>query len=71
MKDKFMMIRATEEEKALANTKAKELGMSLSFFIRHLVRQWGETSQDKREGLLGRLSNWLAIRLARLPFFRG
>jgi len=40
MKNKFMMIRATEEEKNIANAKAQELGMNLSSFVRFLIRQW-------------------------------
>jgi len=47
MKDKFMMIRATEEEKLIATSKARDLNMNLSAFVRFLIRDWD--SPEKRQ----------------------
>lgn len=57
MKNKFMMIRATEEEKNLAQLKAQEMGMGLSAFVRLLVKNHNTTERPsiQRESLLERI----------------
>jgi len=56
-----MMIRATEEEKNIAKSKAQDMGMNLSAFVRFLIRNWDspETHQNQRQSLWERIGEVL------------
>lgn len=44
-----IIVRATKEEKAMAEKEARKVGMSVSAFIRLLIRQWSDGIKFERE----------------------
>jgi len=53
MRTEYIIVRVTQEEKAVIRAKAKDVGMGMSAFIRLLVHHWNrpETPQNKNWGV--------------------